>query len=203
MGSIQAVFKRNFLTGLVVSIPAIITIFVIIWFFDVIDGIMAPFYDKLLGHHVAGLGFVSTILIIYIVGMVSRNVMGRRFIAMLENLFQRIPLIKSIYSSVKQILDAFSPDSKKGSFQKFVIVEHPREGTFAFGFLTKQCSIGRGGTESTLCTVFIPTNNLYLGDIVLFKDEDIYYTDIPVDEGVKIILSGGIAAPEKIREGNR
>ncbi|MDP2166783.1 MAG: DUF502 domain-containing protein [Thermodesulfovibrionales bacterium] len=201
MGSFQAILKKNFLTGLIVLIPVIITVFVIVWFFEVIDGILGPVYDRFLGYHMAGIGFISAVLIIYIVGMVSTNVFGKRVIGMLERLFLKLPVFKSIYTSVKQVMDAFSPSNAKNSFKWFVIVEHPRQGTYAFGFLTKECSVGKESEEKSLKAVYIPTNNLYLGDIVLLKDDDIFYTNIPVEEGIKIILSAGIAAPERIKGG--
>jgi len=80
MGSIKSASKKNFLTGIVVLIPVIITIVVITWLFNLIDGIMAPIYDKILGRHIAGLGFISTIIVIYLVGMISSNVFGKRII---------------------------------------------------------------------------------------------------------------------------
>ena len=203
MGSFQAAFKKNFLTGLIVLIPAIITVFIITWFFRMVDGIMAPVYDKLLGKHIAGLGFFSTILIIYVAGMVSSNVMGKRLIGIFERLFTKIPVFKGVYTSIRHIVDAFSPGEAKNSFKRFVLVEHPRAGSFAFGFLTKECErIDKDGVAERLSAVYIPTNNLYLGDIVLFKPADVFCTDIPVDEGVKIIISGGIAAPSTISVGD-
>ncbi|MGE5300368.1 MAG: DUF502 domain-containing protein, partial [Acidobacteriota bacterium] len=93
---------------------------------------------------------------------------------------------------------------KSVSFKKFVIIEYPRTGVFAFGFLTKECTIRkeRNGKESCLRAVYVPTNNLYLGEIVLVSESDVFYTNIPIDEGIKIILSGGIAAPNMIGEAN-
>lgn len=201
MGSIRAAFKKNFLTGLIVLIPAVITILVVTWLFNLVDGIMAPIYDKLLGRHIAGLGFLSTVLIIYVVGMISSNMMGKRIIGVLDWLFVKLPFFKGVYTSVKHIVDAFSPEGSKASFKRFVIVEHPRKGSFAFGFLTKECEKqDKNGSSQRLSAVYIPTNNLYLGDVVLFNSDDVFQTDIPVDEGVKIILSGGITAPGTIKE---
>lgn len=199
MASPRAFFKKTFLTGLFVLIPAVITVFVVVWFFGFIDGILAPLYDKLLRLHVPGLGFISAIILIFIVGIISKNVIGKRILGIFERLFLSIPVFKGIYTSVKQIVDAFSPSSGKGSFKEFVVVEYPRSGTYAFGFLTKECSI----KDVSLKTVYIPTNNLYLGEIVLFKKEDIFYTDIPVEEGIKIVLSGGIATPKYIKGESR
>lgn len=198
--SIRSVLKRKFLAGLVVSIPAIITVLVLVWFFEFVDGILAPLYDKFLGYHFPGLGFVSTVVLILLIGIISTNVFGKRIIGFIEMGIVRIPVFKGLYTSVKHLVDAFSEE--KSSFKKFVIVEYPRQGAYQFGFLTKECTFKKDGAgkESCLRAVYVPTNNLYLGEVVLFREEDVFYTDIPIEEGVKIILSGGIAAPENILE---
>lgn len=200
--SIRATFKRRFFAGLLISIPAITTFIIIGWFFGFIDGILEPIYYRILGYHVPGLGFISAVLLIFIVGIISTNVIGRKIIESFENIILRIPLFKAIYTPVKQLVDAFSPESKVLSFKKFVIVEFPKQNVYAFGFLTKECIIRKGldGSESCLKAVYIPTNHLYFGEIALFKDDQVFYTDIPVEEGFKIILSGGIATPPKISE---
>ncbi len=199
--SIRAILKRKFLAGLIVSIPAVITVLVLVWFFEFVDGILGPVYDKFLGYHAPGLGFISAIILIFLVGIISTNVFGKKAIEFFEKAIVRIPVFKGIYTSVKQLVDAFSPENK-GSFKKFVVVEYPRPGSYAFGFLTKECTVkaDRTGKESCLRAVYIPTNNLYLGEIVLFNERDVFYTDISIEEGIRIILSGGIAAPSRISE---
>lgn len=203
--SIRATFKRKFLAGLIVSIPAIITVLVLVWFFEFVDGLLEPLYYKILGYHVPGLGFISTVVIIFIVGIISTNVFGRRIIESFEHIILKIPVFKGIYTAVKQLVDAFSPESKVSSFKKFVIVEYPRPDVYAYGFLTKECVMKteKNGHETSLKAVYIPTNLIYFGEIALFKDEHIFFTDIPIEDGIKIILSGGIATPSKISEVKR
>jgi len=199
--SIRATLKRKFFAGLIVSIPAVITVMVLVWFFKFVDGILGPVYDKILEHHVPGLGFVSAITLIFLIGIISTNVFGKKAIEFIEKAIVRVPVFKGIYSSVKQLVDAFSPENKS-SFKKFVIVEYPRAGSYAFGFLTNESTIktDNSGRETCLRAVYVPTNNLYLGEIILFTERDVFYTDISIEEGIKIILSGGIAAPAKILE---
>lgn len=200
--SIRATFKRRFVAGLLISIPALITFLVIWWLFNFLDSFLEPLYYRILGYHVHGLGFISTILLIFIVGIISTNVFGRKIIESIEHLILKIPVFKGIYSSVKQLVDAFSPESKLSSFKKFVVVEYPRPHVYAYGFLTKECvmSTAREAGEINLKAVYIPTNLIYFGEIALFRDEHIIFTDIPIEEGIKIILSGGIATPAKISE---
>ncbi len=198
MASVGSFLKKNFLTGLIVSIPVVLTAFAVVWLFKAVDGILAPLYEKLLGRPVPGLGFVSAFVLVLTVGIISTNMMGRKLIGLLEKVFQRLPVFKGVYTALKQIVEAFSPGKADRAFRRFVIVPYPREGSWAFGFLTKECTVESAKESLSLKAVYIPTNNLYLGEVVLFKREDVIYTAIPVEEGIKIVLSGGIATPERI-----
>lgn len=204
-GPFFSIFKRKFITGLFVSIPAVITILIIGKFIAFVDSLLEPIYYSILGYHTQGLGFISAIIIVFVIGILSTNVFGKRIINFFEQIFINIPVFKGFYTAVKHLVDAFSPDNKSVSFKKFVIIEYPRPGLFAFGFLTKECTVksSKDGTESRFRAIYVPTNNLYLGEIVLASEGDVYYTDIPIEEGIKIILSGGIAAPNVIRETER
>jgi uncharacterized membrane protein len=200
--SILTILKRKFIAGVFVSIPAVITVLIIGKFVGFIDSLLEPFYYDILGYHTQGLGFISAIIIVFVIGIISTNVLGKRMIDFFERIFLKIPVFKGFYTAVKHLVDAFSPDNKSVSFKKFVIIEYPRPGLFAFGFLTKERTVktSNDGKECCLRAVYVPTNNLYLGEIVLVSEEDVFYTDIPIEEGIKIILSGGIAAPNTIRE---
>ncbi len=196
---IRITFKRKFLAGLVITVPVTLTIVVVASLFKFIDGILGQFFDLFLGRHIAGLGFITAVGIIFLVGIISTNVFGKRVLGLVEKLFLNIPVFNSIYTALKQLVDAFSPESK-GSFKKFVIIEYPRSGCYAFGFLTKECTVRSDKRETRLKTIYIPTNNLYLGEIVLLDDNSIIYTNIPIEEGIRIVLSGGTATPTLIFE---
>ncbi len=196
---IRVTFKRKFLAGLVITIPVVLTLFVVVTLFKFIDGIMAPLFDALLGKHLAGLGFIAVIGIIFLLGIISTNVVGKKVLSFGERLLLKIPVFRSFYTAIKQLVDAFSPENKS-SFKKFVIVEYPRPGAYAFGFLTKECVVQLEAKDVSLKAIYVPTNNLYLGEIVLLEEKSIIYTAIPIEEGIKIILSGGIAAPPTIAE---
>lgn len=196
---IRITFKRKFLAGLVITVPVTLTIVVVASLFKFIDGILGQFFDLFLGRHIAGLGFITAVGIIFLVGIISTNVFGKRVLGLVEKLFLNIPVFNSIYTALKQLVDAFSPESK-GSFKKFVIIEYPRSGCYAFGFLTKECTVRSDKRETRLKTIYIPTNNLYLGEIALLDDNSIIYTNIPIEEGIRIVLSGGTATPTLIFE---
>jgi uncharacterized membrane protein len=198
VGSLKASIKTTFITGLVVIIPILVTIFVIWWAFEHIDGFLAPIYDRMLGYHIPGLGFLSTIVLIFLIGLFARNVVGQRLLSWGEAFLSKVPLIKIIYPPIKQLVDAFSPQSRP-TFKRFVLVEYPRKGVFSFGFLTDHSQLESEEQKvEPLAAVYIPTNHLYLGEIVLFRREDVYYSDLGIEEGIKIILSGGIATPPRL-----
>jgi uncharacterized membrane protein len=202
---LKAGFKRRFIAGLVVLLPILVTLFLIWWVFSLVDGFLAPIYDRALGYHVPGLGFISTLILIFLVGLVATNVVGQRLLSWGEAFFSKVPVVRSIYPSVKQMVDAFSPQGRS-SFKRFVMVEYPRKGIFTFGFLTDQseleCDISTlGGEEQKiepLAAVYIPTNHLYLGEIVFVPRKEVYYSDLSIEDGIRIILSGGIATPPRL-----
>ncbi|MCX8031021.1 MAG: DUF502 domain-containing protein [Thermodesulfovibrionales bacterium] len=191
------IFKRKFLAGLFITIPAVISISVLLILFNFVDGILRPLFYLFWGVYIPGIGFLSALIIVFFIGVISTNVFGKTILGYIERFFLAIPVFKSIYSAVKQLVNAFSPENKS-SFKKFVIAEYPRKGIYAFGFLTTECSISTNDSSLAMKTVYIPTNNLYLGEIVLLDERSIIYTDIPIEDGIKIILSGGIAAPQII-----
>ena len=199
MISVRATFKRKFIAGLIVSIPALVSVLVIVWIFRTIDDFLSPAYEEVFHHHIYGLGFVSAVGIIFMLGIVSTNVIGKKVIRAVERSLMNIPVLKSVYSPIKSVMDSFS---NSASFKKFVIIEYPRKGVFAFGFLTKEHAIKmhEDGTTQDLAAVYIPTNNLYLGEIAMFRQEDIFHTGILVEDGIKIVLSGGIATPNMMKE---
>ncbi len=197
--------KKKMLAGLFVTFPLALSILAVVWLFRILDGILGGVLYRLLGRQYPGLGLVLSLFVIYIFGTLATTVLGKKMLDRLERFMLRLPVFKSFYSTFKQLGDAFSPENRS-AFKKFVIVEYPREGVHSFGFLTKECSIqGRrdlsaGGGENRQChyTVYIPTNNLYLGDVRLFPKDQVILTDISIEEGIKILLSAGIAAPNLI-----
>jgi len=189
--------RRNFVTGFFVTVPLFISVAALIWIFDVVDGATTPMYDRLLGRRIPGLGTLSTLVVIVLVGAFARNVIGRRVLARGETWLLKIPVFKTIYSPVKQLIAAFSPDNES-SFKRVVLVEDPRRG-YALGFQTREFIVDRGKGPETLLAVYVPTNNLYLGDVVIVERERAVFPDITVEDGVRIVLTGGMALPPRVR----
>ena len=189
--------RRNFVAGFFVTVPLFISVAALIWIFDVVDGATTPLYDRLLGRRIPGLGTLTTAVVIVLVGMLARNVIGRRVLARGEMWLLKIPVFKTIYSPVKQLLAAFAPDNES-SFKRVVMVEDPRRG-YALGFQTREFTVDRGNGPEPMLAVYVPTNNLYLGDVVIVERSRALFPDITVEDGIRIFLTGGMALPPKVR----
>jgi uncharacterized membrane protein len=189
--------RRSFIAGFFVTVPLFISVAAFIWIFGVVDGLTTPFYDRFLGRRVPGLGTLSTALAIVLVGAVATNVIGKRLLQRAEGYLLRVPVFRTIYSPVKQLIVAFAPDNEYG-FKRVVMIQDARRG-FALGFLTREFTVDRGQGPEALMAVYVPTNNLYLGDIVICERDRATFPDISVEEGVKIFLTGGMALPSRVR----
>jgi uncharacterized membrane protein len=189
--------RRNFITGFFVTVPLFISVAAVVWIFGVVDGLTTPLYDRVLGRRIPGLGIASTAAAIVLVGVFARNVIGRRVLAFGEGVLLRVPVFRTIYAPVKQLIAAFSPDNESG-FKRVVMVEDPKRG-YVIGFLTREFSVDRGRGPESLVAVFVPTNHLYLGDIVICERDKVAFPDISVEDGIKIFLTGGMALPGKVR----
>lgn len=190
--------RRRFVTGFFVMVPLIISGVAVIWIFGVIDGVSAPLYARLLGRHVPGLGILTTAVVILAVGVVATNVLGKRLLQRLEGYLLRVPVFRTVYAPVKQLMLAFSPENEYG-FKRVVMVRTLSRG-FVLGFLTKEFSVEAAGKVEALVAVFVPTNHLYLGDIVICPREDAFFPDISVEEGIRVFLTGGMTLPTRLKQ---
>jgi uncharacterized membrane protein len=189
--------RRSFIAGFFVTVPLFVSVAAIIWIFGVVDGATTPIYDRLIGRRIPGLGIVSTAIAIVLVGAFARNVIGRRILLRTEGWLLKVPLFRTIYSPVKQLITAFSPDNESG-FKRVVMIDDPHRG-FALGFLTREFTVDRGRGPEELIAVYVPTNHLYLGDVVVCERGRASFPDISVEDGIRIFLTGGMALPPKVR----
>ena len=189
--------RVRFITGFFVTVPVVVTVWVLWVFYREVDGLLSPVYEQILGRHVPALGFLTAIALIFLMGVIATNVVGQRVLQWTEKLLLRVPIFRRVYPAVKELVEAFSPARRSG-FRAFVIIEHPREGSYTYGFLTSDVRVD-GTKPEALASVFVPTNNLYLGDIVLVPRDAVVSTGLSIEEGIRIILSGGTAAPRRIR----
>jgi uncharacterized membrane protein len=189
--------RRSFIAGFFVTVPLFISVAAVLWLFRLVDGFVGPYYVKYLGREVPGVGLLTTALAILLVGAIATNVVGKRLLQQAEALLLRVPLFRSIYAPVKQLVVAFSPDNEYG-FKRVVLIEDASKG-FALGFLTKEFTVDRGQGPEALLAVYVPTNHLYLGDIVICPRDRAAYPDITVEQGIRVFLTGGMALAGRIR----
>ncbi|HEY77847.1 MAG TPA: DUF502 domain-containing protein [Dehalococcoidia bacterium] len=190
--------RAQFIAGLLVVVPLGASVLILIWIFNGIDNILQPIIRAILGRNIPGVGFGITVILIYLAGVVASNIIGRKLISYWESLLARVPVFRQLYSGIKQILDSFSAPRTTG-FMQVVLVEFPRKGLRAIGFVTNELSTQSG---EKLYNVFIPTApNPTSGFLEIVREEDMVRTKIPVNEALKMVVSAGRVS---IREaGNR
>ncbi|HRR33408.1 MAG TPA: DUF502 domain-containing protein [Kiritimatiellia bacterium] len=189
--------RNRLMSGLLVLIPLAITLFVLRLLFNWLTAFARPLLRSWLGElnetALALIALAVTVAVLYAVGLVATHLVGRRLIHFGERVLLRLPIVKTVYSASKQVVDAFSA-SGKSSFEAVVMVEYPRRGAYAIGFVTGAMSSPDG---KKLLTVFVATTpNPTSGFLILYPEEEVYFTDIPVEDGIKMIVSGGMLVPK-------
>ncbi|VAW95689.1 Uncharacterized membrane anchored protein Mext_4159 [hydrothermal vent metagenome] len=194
--------KRYLIAGLLVWVPLGVTVMVIKLLVDLMDRSLLllpePYRpDNLLGFHVPGLGVVLTTIIVLVTGMVVANLFGRKLVKLWESVLAQIPLVRTIYTGVKQILETvFS--SNKQSFRKVLLVEYPRRGLWTLAFQSSTIA-GEAQTKTgrVVVNVFIPTTpNPTSGFFIMVPSDDVVELDMSVDDGLKMIISAGVLVPK-------
>ena len=151
----------------------------------------------MLGRHIPVLGTLNTASAYFLVGAIATNVIGKRLLQRVESYLLRVPVFRTIYAPVKQLLASFSPENESG-FKRVVLIEDARRG-FALGFLTREFTVDRGQGPEPFVAVYVPTNHLYLGDIVICERQRATFPAITVEEAIRIFLTGGMAMPSRLR----
>ncbi|MDW7728490.1 MAG: DUF502 domain-containing protein [Bacillota bacterium] len=188
--------KTVFTTGLLTILPLAVTIYVFYLVFSFLDNLIGGLIEAIFNYRVPGIGFAAGILLILIVGFIASNIIGSRLINFSDSLLQRLPLAKGIYTSAKQIIDAFTVQGKN-AFQKVVLIEYPRKGLFVLGFVTGS-SKGeiQEKTHGETLNIFIPTTpNPTSGMLILAPRHEVIELDMTVEQGMKVIISGGLFSP--------
>jgi uncharacterized membrane protein len=196
----RAAFGR----GVVLVVPLVITWWILTFLFNAIDGTISPVFDRILGQHIPGLGFLTMLLLIFTLGVLSRNLAGRWLLAGIEGLIGRLPLARTIYGSMKEMMTSFSPSSKGRSFKDVVLVEYPRKGLATIGFATNRMTVGGAEPGGELVSVYIPNPPNPTSGLLIFVPSDaVQVLDISVEQGLKLVLSGGIVMTGSLNVKNR
>lgn len=194
--------RRSFIAGFFVTVPLFVSVAAFVWLAGVVDELTAPFYRFVLGVESVpwGLGILTTAAVILAAGAVTTNVIGKRLMQRTESYLLKVPVFRTIYAPVKQLIVAFSPDNEFG-FKRVVMFED-KQG-FSLGFLTKEFTVDRGRGPEDLVAVYVPTNHLYLGDIVIVERARALFPDITVEDGIRVFLTGGMALPSRLGSAQR
>jgi uncharacterized membrane protein len=203
---LRTILKNYFLTGLLVILPIFITGYVIWFLIKAMDTFLKYIPAKYLPEtylniYIPGLGLILVVILILVVGVLTRNIAGRTVLQFWDNLVDRIPLARILHSSVKQLLQAFFFQNSD-SFQRVALVEYPRRGIYVLGFITGE---SRGEvqekTNRKMINVFIPTTpNPTSGFYVLVPEEDLMLLDMSVEDAFKLLISGGLVSPNDLQK---
>ena len=198
----MAALKKYIIAGLLVWLPFAATVVIVKLVIDLLDKtilLLPPEWHPvaLLGFSIPGFGIILALAILLLTGMLAANLFGRRFVEIWERILNKIPLVRSIYSSIKQISNTiFDPSGK--SFRKVVMLQYPRKGLWSIGFLTND-NVGdeMSAVDDRLVAVFIPTTpNPTSGFIIMTRNDEITELDMSVEEGFKFIISMGVIIPD-------
>lgn len=194
--------KRYFVAGLLIWIPIVITIWVLAWIVGTLDQtlLLLPYSMRpaqLLGFHVPGLGVILSVVVVLLTGVVAANMIGQRLVRYWDGLLSRIPVVKSIYYSVKQVSDTlFSSNGQ--AFRKALLVQYPRANCWTIAFLTGQPGGDAARSLSDHVSVYVPTTpNPTSGFFLMLPRSDVIELDMSVDEALKYIVSMGVVAPSR------
>ena len=185
--------KKKFITGLMVLIPLIVTVYIVYLVVSFIENFIGPALRNIFFQvferevYITGTAVIIFVVITYLTGLFVSNYFGRTVFSRGERLVKRIPIVKSIYGSVKDMTEAFSSDKIK-SFKEVVLIEFPFRGRYAMGLVTNRVEIK--GLEH--CSVFVPTTpNPTSGYIILAREEELIFLDMATDDALKYIVSLG------------
>ena len=193
--------KKYFITGLLIWIPLTITFMVLAWIINTLDQILLwlPSGSQprdVIGFNIPGIGVLASLLIVFLTGLVAANVLGQKVVQLWEGILARIPVVKSIYYSVKQVSDTLFSSSGQ-AFRKALLVQYPRQGSWTIAFLTgKPGGDAAKHLEGDFVSIYVPTTpNPTSGFFLMMPKEDVIELDMSVDEALKYIISMGVVSP--------
>jgi uncharacterized membrane protein len=185
----------KFSIGLVTAVPVGVTVWVLWWGFNTIDNVLQPFIKTIWGHTIPGAGFGVTVVLIYLIGILASNVIGKRLIRYGESALPWMPVVRQLYTGIKQIMESFSVPTKTRRMHP-VITEFPRKGMKVIGFVTNE--VPTEGKKKFV-TVFIPTSpNPTSGYLQIVAEDEIIRTDMSVESALKMVVSAGKVLPEEV-----
>jgi len=189
-------FKRRFLTGLLVLLPTVLTAYVLYRVFIWVDGFLEPITTRYPFLDIPGLGFVAVIIIILLAGILGGGFFGRTLFRWVEGGLEKIPMVRSIYVSLKQVSEVFLKPERT-VFKEVVLVEYPRRGIYVIGFVTSSWRFkGADGKEQDFITIFLPTTpNPTSGLFMMVSRSDAIPSGLSIEDAMRMVISGGAVVP--------
>lgn len=196
--SFRHAIRNKFIAGVVIVLPIGITGVLLQMMFTWLDGFFAPLAFRLTDRRIPGLGIISTVIIVFGVGLLATNIVGRAFVSSGEYFVSRIPLIRSVYYATKQFLETLTV-SQRQAFTQVVLIEYPKKESYTLGFVTAEPieEIQEHIAEPLLNIFVATTPNPTTGFLLLVPRENIRFLPISVEDGIKMIVSGGIIHPQQ------
>jgi uncharacterized membrane protein len=195
MQKISAAFFR----GLITLLPLLITLWLLFFFYNFLDGILGNIITVFVGHHIPGLGFALIIALILIVGAIAPHFIGERLIKWGDRVMKQVPIVKSIYSSVKQINDVLFMERDSAAFNRACLIEYPRKGIWSIGFVTSDAAkeIESKAGQNKMINVFIAnTPTPATGFLIVVPTSEVQLLDMKIDDAFKYVISGGVLKPK-------
>lgn len=197
--------RRNIVAGLLFLLPIAITYLVLRFLFNTIDGVIYPAIQQILMYFAPrlarnlprGTGIVILLILVYFIGLLGSNILGKWVGKSIQRLFLRVPIVGVIYSTAKQLIESFSGEGTTG-FKRVVMIEYPRTNCWAIGFLTNLANDENGEQMALVYIPTTPTPNS--GWLAIVPIEDVYDTDLSVQEAMRMVLSGGTVAPQELKK---
>jgi uncharacterized membrane protein len=191
--------RKLFLGGLIVVVPIVLTVNALVWLFRFLDGLAQPLAQAVLGRTLPGLGFVTTIGVVLLAGLVFSFGPLKRLLDSAEQLLEAVPVVGLVYGTTKKVIAGIGGPGSENAFKRFVLARLP--GRTTPGFLTGTFTLRfADGRQHEVCTVYVPTNHLYVGDVVVLPVEDVVDTDLSVEDGISLMLSAGASVPRVVAE---
>jgi len=196
--------RKYFVTGLLIVLPVLITIYLFISLFAFFDNILGRYISRItmatLGYKIPGLGLLLFVLLIFITGIFATNFIGRKFLLHIEKLWFKFPIVRKVYPMAKEVTKFLFSPKLESHLQKVVLVEAFRKGVYCLGFITNQSDAEmREKTGKDLLNVFVPhVPSPLTGILIIAPREEVIFLDMSVEEAIKIIVSGGVLNPKDL-----
>jgi len=159
--------SKKFMGGCAILFPITVTVYITFWFLTFFDKFFSPVFHMMFGFNVFGLGFITSMAFIFLTGVFMSSWLGGALLSLGEWFIKKLPIVKHVYSASKQISQALNPSDDAPTFKECVLIRHPRQGEYVFGFVTGECIFQMQGRDHVLFSVFVPTNHVYIGDVFL------------------------------------